>query len=110
MGETRVITKEFKPSVALSYRASREIFHLTSASRFFYGIYGGCAFILLMPNLMQGQEFADPSTFSSIPAWVVVAGILVYVFLLAPLLQYRTIAMNWKNNPSASARLQYEIS
>jgi hypothetical protein len=99
-----MITREFQPSAALFYQASREIRRLKSGSKpLFYVLLGS----LLLLSLAYRDELGG--LFFGIPTWGLMVGVVSF-FLVSPLIEYLTIAKNLKRSPTMSSLQQYEIS
>lgn len=100
LGE-KMIEKQFTPTIAMHFKASREIFHSNKASFAFYGFFIGMPTLLLTFYVVTGRG-ASYDVIPGISAWLFLVLCGIYVFAFTPALQYWGIRKSLLSNPSAN--------
>lgn len=104
-----MIEKQFTPTVAMHFKASREIYHSNKASFAFYGFFIGIPSLLLIFYIFTGKG-ASYEVVPGISAWVFLVLCVIYAFAFTPALQYWGIRKTLLSNPSANQTQNYQIS
>jgi hypothetical protein len=104
-----MIEKQFTPTAAMHFKASREIYHSNKASFAFYAFFIGIPALLLIFYIVTGKG-ASYEVVPNIPAWLFLLLCAIYALALTLALQYWGIRKSLLSNPSANQAQNYQIS
>ena len=104
-----MITKQFTPTAAMFYKASRAMFHLTRKAKMFYGLFLLLPAVLLIFYVLRGENLTKPAIFG-LPVLALFGVCVLYALCVMPLLQYLAVRKYFRTNPSVSQQQNYTIS
>lgn len=104
-----MIQKHFTPSVAIFFKASREIFHLNKTAYLFYSFFVGVPVLLLLLGIARGHSLSH-NVVAGIPMWGIILICLFYVFVFVPALQYWNVRKSVLSNRTANQTQNYDLS
>lgn len=104
-----MIHKSFPVDVALQFTASRQIFHRSPGSRWFYALFVGLPLIYLVIAYNQGYTLSD-DFLPNLPIWLFILATMGYAFIITPLIQYYHVSKQFQQNMTAQKQQNYEIN
>lgn len=104
-----MITKQFMPTAAMFYKASRAMFHLTRKAKMFYGFFVLLPTVLLIFYIFRGESLTKPAIFG-LPVLALFGVCVLYALCVMPLLQYFAVRKYFRANPSVNQLQNYTIS